>query len=190
MASARIDSESVGELSRFLTSTTLEQRFAQLPPAPRDHGAVALLVRRCPGGVREVIERAVVGPDTGLEGDAWGRQRKPAREAQLAVMQAKVAELIANGQSLALFGDQLFLDLDLSAANLPPGSRLRAGTALLEVTPEPHNGCAKFRGRFGQDAIRFVSNQERRHLNLRGIYMQVIEAGALAVGDAIQVLSR
>src|SRR5262245_32852641 len=149
MTSARLDSESVGDLSRFLTASAIEQQFASLAPAPLDRGTVVLIVRRAPRGVREVLDRAELGPEIGLEGDAWGRQRTPAPEAQLAVMQANVATLIANGQSLALFGDQLFLDLDLSAENLPPGSRLLVGTALLEVTPEPHNGCSKFRGRFG-----------------------------------------
>ena len=105
-------------------------------------------------------------------------------------MQIDVAELIANGQPLTLFGDNLFLELDLSAANLPPGSRLRAGTATLEVTPEPHDGCRKFRERFGDAALRLVSRRDLRHLNLRGVYLQVVEAGEIAVGDPVQVLSR
>ena len=137
-----------------------------------------------------MLERARITPQSGMPGDSWGRQRHPAPEAQLAVMQFDVAELIANGQPLPLFGDQLFLELDLSLANLPPGSVLRAGTAGLEVSPEPHNGCRKFRERFGDAALRFVSKPELRHLNLRGIYLRVIEAGEIAVGDPVQVLSR
>ena len=101
-----------------------------------------------------------------------------------------IAELIANGQPLTLFGDNLFLDLDLSAANLPPGSRLRAGTATLEVTPEPHDGCRKFRERFGDAALRFVAKRDRRPLNLRGVYMRVVDEGEIAAGDSVQVLSR
>lgn len=128
--------------------------------------------------------------ESGVPGDAWGRQRHPASEAQLTVMRIDVAELIANGQPLTLFGDNLFFELDLSAANLPPGSRLRAGTVTLEVTPEPHDGCGKFRARFGDAALRFVSQQELRHLNLRGVYMRVVEAGDIAVDDPVQLLSR
>lgn len=129
-------------------------------------------------------------PESGVPGDAWGRQRRPAPDAQLTVMQIDVAELIANGQPLTLFGDNLFFELDLSAANLPPGSRLRAGTATLEVTPEPHNGCRKFRARFGDAALRFVSKKDLRHLNLRGVYMRVVDSGEIAAGDPVQVLSR
>lgn len=105
-------------------------------------------------------------------------------------MQIDVAELIANGQPLTLFGDNLFLELDLSAANLPAGSRLRAGTVTLEVTPEPHNGCRKFRARFGDAALRFVSKKDLRQLNLRGVYMRVVEDGEIAADDPVQVLSR
>jgi MOSC domain-containing protein YiiM len=129
-------------------------------------------------------------PESGVPGDAWGRQRHPASEAQLTVMQIDVAELIANGQPLTFFGDNLFLELDLSAANLPPGSQLRAGTATLEVTPEPHDRCRKFRERFGDAALRFVSQRDLRHLNLRGVYMRVVEAGEIAVGAPVQVLFR
>ncbi len=129
-------------------------------------------------------------PESGVPGDAWGRQARPALEAQLAVMHIDIAELIANGQPLTLFGDNLFLELDLSTANLPSGSRLRAGTATLEVTPEPHDGCRKFRERFGDAALRFVSREDLRHLNLRGVYMRVVEVGEIAVGDPVQLLSR
>jgi MOSC domain-containing protein YiiM len=109
---------------------------------------------------------------------------------QIAVMQGDVARMIANGQSLALFGDCLILDLDLSAANLPIGSRVRVGAALLEVSPAPHNGCRKFRARFGDDALRFVSMPALRHRNLRGIYLIVAEAGDVRAGDPVEVVSR
>jgi MOSC domain-containing protein YiiM len=108
----------------------------------------------------------------------------------IAVMERKVAELIANGQPLILFGDCLILDLDLSTQNLPPGSRVRVGGAVLEVTPMPHNGCQKFRARFGQDALRFVVMRELRHNNLRGTYMRVLEGGEFSVSDPVEVISR
>jgi MOSC domain-containing protein YiiM len=105
-------------------------------------------------------------------------------------MQKDVAELIANGQPVTLFGDNLFVELDLSASNLPPGSRMRVGQAILEVTPKPHNGCYKFEARFGPDALRLVSQLELRHRNLRGIHLRVVQDGAVHTGDLVEVLSR
>jgi len=185
-----IDSRSVGDSSRFQSREVLASGHAGLPPAPRDTGRVRLVVARGQDGRRDAPSGVVMTPESGMPGDAWGRQRHPDPVAQLAVMQADVAELIANGQPLALFGDNLFLELDLSVDNLPPGSRLRAGMLTLEVTPEPHDGCRKFRGRFGDAALRFVSNPDSRHLNLRGVYMRVVEGGRIAVGDPVQVVSR
>ena len=185
-----IDSGSVGDPGRFQSLDDLEAQFAAMPRAPLDTGTVRLLVARAAGGRREILLRASLTPTSGVPGDAWGRQRHPAPETQLAVMQFTVAELVANGQPLPLFGDNLFLELDLSSQNLPPGSRLRAGTSTLEVTPEPHDGCRKFRARFGDAALRFVSKRERRHLNLRGVYMRVVEAGEVAEGYRVDVISR
>jgi MOSC domain-containing protein YiiM len=186
----RIDSQSDGDPAAFLALDVLEARFSAAPRAPSDTGRVRLLVTRHRGGVRQTLERVAMSPESGMPDDSWGRQRNPSPEAQLTAMQFDVAELIANGQPLTLFGDQLFLDLDLSEANLPPGSVLRAGTVTLEVTLMPHNGCRKFRARFGDGALRFVSDRERRQLNLRGIYLRVIEAGDVAVNDEIHVLRR
>ena len=125
-----------------------------------------------------------------MTGDAWSRKPAPKPDAQIAIMRADVASLLANGQPLDLFGDNLLVELDLSRANLPTGSRLRVGAALLEVTPEPHNGCRKFRQRFGDAALRLTADPRRREERLRGIYAKVVEPGEAAVGDAIEVLSR
>ena len=150
---------------------------------PKEIGRVALIVRRGDGGCRESLERVRVTSDAGVPGDAWGRRVDPQPEAQIAVMQRDMAELIANGQPLLLFGDNLFLELDLSRSNLPLGTRVRAGRATLEVTPKAHNGCHKFEARFGAAARRFVNMQDLRHRNLRGIYMRVVEDGEVALGD-------
>jgi MOSC domain-containing protein YiiM len=98
--------------------------------------------------------------------------------------------LAVRSQPLDLFGVNLFLDLDLSTRNLPAGSRLREGEAVLEVTPLAHTDCLKFRGRFGDNALRFISKKELRHRNLRGIYMRVVEAGEVVLGDMVEVISR
>lgn len=185
-----IDSTADGDPAAFLALDILEARLAAGLNAPTDVGRIRMLVTRHRGGRRETLERVSMTPESGMPGDSWGRQRDPHPEAQLTAMQFNVAELIANGQPLTLFGDQLFMDLDLSAGNLPARSVLRAGTVTLEVTPMPHNGCRKFRARFGDGALRFVSSKEQRHLNLRGIYLRVIEAGDMSLNDQVHVLRR
>jgi MOSC domain-containing protein YiiM len=185
-----IDSNSIGAPDRFRTLAELREKLEALAGGREDKGRVALVMRRGEGGRREILDRIVLAPAAGIPGDAWGRAAEPKRDMQIAVMQKEVAELIANGQPLALFGDCLVLDLDLSAGNLPAGSQVRVGGAILEVSPFPHNGCRKFRARFGDDALRFVSTRELRHRNLRGIYMFVAEGGAVGTGDPVEVLSR
>jgi len=185
-----VNSASVGEPMCFRRLEDLVSALRALPPAPTDLGRVTLLVRRQDGGRRETLDRIRLTPDEGVPGDAWGRREDRCADGQIAVMQADVATLIANGQPLTLFGDNLFLQLDLSAENLPQGSRVRVGRALLEVTPKAHNGCRKFRARFGDDALAFVSRSDLRHRNLRGIYLRVLEQGEVSPGDAVEVLRR
>lgn len=183
-----VDSHSVGDATTFLDLTTLQQRLEALPPAPSRSGRLTRIVRRVEGGVRETLARTLLTRENGVPGDAWGRQADRDAVAQITVMEAAVADLIANGQSDELFGDQLFVTLDLSKANLPTGSRVKLGTAVLEVTPQPHNGCSKFMARFGHGALELVSTKALRHRNLRGVYMTVVEDGEAAVGDDIEVL--
>ena len=148
------------------------------------------MVRRPGTDERERIESTELTREEGVPGDGWATRPPRDPEAQLAVVRLDVASLVANGQPVELFGDNLYVDLDISAGNLPLGTRLRVGEALVEVTPKPHNGCHKFRDRFGADALRFVQAKETRHENRRGIYWKVVEAGRVACGDEIRVVER
>lgn len=185
-----VDSTSMGDAARHLPEADLERALTERTAPPRDEGRVALVISKGPGGERSQPAEAVLTVSSGVAGDAWARARTPEPLAQITVMDVGVATIVANGQSLELFGDNLLVDLDLSAANLPPGSRLAVGSAVLEVTTLPHNGCSKFRARFGTDALRFVSGKARRELNLRGIYMRVVQDGLVRPGDRVVVLSR
>ena len=173
-----------------LSCTELEAGFRALPAAPKDVGRVVLIVCRPREGVRETPESVRLTPEEGVPGDkwSWGSPRKP--NMQIAVMRADVAALIGNGQPLTMFGDALFVDLDISAANLPTGTRLRVGDATLEVTPMPHNGCSKFRAKFGDGALEFVQAKATRPQNFRGIYWKVVEPGDARVGSRIEVVAR
>jgi len=174
---------------RHLSLAELDSGWRALPPAPRDRGSLALILRRPADGVRETPARVVLDGELGVPGDAWGRQPAPRNlDMQLAVMNRALATLMAAGQPLTTFGDNLYVDLELSAANLPAGTQIRVGRALLEMTPEPHNGCRKFNARFGNDALKFVQRKETRDQNFRGVYWRVVEPGEIAVGDALEVL--
>lgn len=191
IAGADVNSDSVGDPVHFRTLGDLQRELHELPPSPTDEGRVALIVRRvAAGGRREILDAVELDAVTGVPGDAWGRRPQKDADMQIAVMQIDVARLIANGQPIPLFGDNLFVELDLRASNLPPGTRVGIGSALLEITPMPHNGCRKFQSRFGHEALQFVAGKDLRHRNLRGIYMRVVEPGVVRQGDSVQVLSR
>jgi MOSC domain-containing protein YiiM len=184
-----INSTTVGDPACFRSLAELE-RMLKTIRSGEDEGRVTLVMRRAEGGRRERLESVVLTPDQGVPGDAWARKPERSLDMQIAVMEKDVAEMIANGQPLTLFGDCLILDLDLSTANLPTGSRLQIGQAVLQVTPYPHTGCRKFLARFGEEALRFVSTPALRHRHLRGIYLRVVEAGEVKPQDPVKVLSR
>jgi hypothetical protein len=188
-----ITAASQGDPATFLTFDVLRARLAALEPAPTERGTLEAVIRRTgKAHLREELSEAHITPDKGLPSDAWSRRPRLLRkaEAQLAVMEAPIARLIANGQPFGLFGDNLFVDLDLSAKNLPIGTTIAIGTAKLEVTPKPHNGCKKFKARFGDDALALVCDIGLRPRNLRGVYFCVREAGTIRLGDTIEILAR
>ena len=155
-----------------------------------------MIVRRPQVGEREIIEEAELDLIEGLVGDSWRRRTSrrtadgtPHPDMQLNLMNSRVVSLVSQDRSRwHLAGDQLFVDLDLSATNLPPGTRLAIGTAVIEVTAEPHTGCSKFVQRFGLDAMKFVNAEERKDLHLRGINARVVRPGAVRVGDTVSKL--
>lgn len=163
-------------------------RLRDLPPAPRDHGTVALIVARGPDESRATPRAVHLTVDGPLPGDRWSLARDPERGSQITAMEHRLGVAIANGQDLSLFGDNLVLDLALDAANLPAGSRIRAGSALLEVTDKPHTGCRKYAARFGTPALAWIS--ARKSLRMRGIHLRVLEPGRVAVGDPVDVVFR
>ena len=171
-----------------------EARLATVRAAPRDVGVVELIVRRPAIDEREVVDRAELDLEDGLVGDNWSSRGRSAgrpanRDAQVTVMGSRAAALAAGDRDRwALAGDQLYVDLDLSGENLPPGTRLAVGSAVLEVTAEPHTGCKKFAARFGLETLEAFNSPEGRALNLRGINTRVVEPGTVRVGDAVRRL--
>jgi MOSC domain-containing protein YiiM len=181
-------------MTTYATPAELEAGLDHLRAAPRGEGLVELIVRRPVVDEREVVEEAELDLVEGLVGDSWrarGRSGgRPANEkAQITVANARATALVAGDRERwPLAGDQLYVDFDLSGEHIPPGTRLAVGTAVLEVTDDPHTGCKKFSARFGLEALMFVNSPEGRALNLRGINTRIVEAGIVRVGDAVRKL--
>lgn len=173
--------------------STLHAGIDLVRGAPLDGGRVELIVRRPQIESREVVGEAMLDERAGLVGDSWleraggaGADADAHRETQITLMNARTAQLIAGDRERwPLAGDQLYVDLDLSAANLSPGTQLQIGSAVLEVTAEPHRGCGKFSRRFGVDALKFVNSDVGRELNLRGINTRIVRGGVVCAGDRI-----
>jgi len=177
---------------------TLEEFEAMIDDirgAPSGTGVVELIVRRPAVGEREVVDEVLLDVAEGLVGDTWrarGNRQMPDGSAdpraQLTVMNARAAAAVAGDISRwPLAGDQIYADFDIGVEHLPPGTRLAIGRAEIEVSETPHTGCAKFSGRFGKDALRFVSTPEGRRLRLRGMNARITKSGTVRVGDPISV---
>jgi len=184
-------------LVRHLTYSELEAALPAVLKSPTDEGTLDLIVRRPAVGRREVLASAELDLETGLVGDTWNL-RSSTRTAdgsahpdmQINVMNSRVIEMIAGDKSRwGLAGDQLYVDFDISAANVPPGTQLAIGTAVIVVTDQPHTGCAKFVQRFGVDAMKFVNSPKGRQLHLRGINARVVVPGHIQAGDRVTKLA-
>ena len=179
---------------RHLTASELEAGLPEIGRSPKDQGVLDLIVRRPQTGAREVLQEGELDLVDGLVGDTWKARTSrrtpdgsPHPEMQINIMNSRVIALVAQAKDRwPLAGDQLFVDMDLTAENLPPGTRLTLGSAVIEVTSEPHTGCSKFVQRFGVDAMKFVNAPERKALNLRGINAKVVRPGVIRVGDVIK----
>lgn len=175
----------------MVTLEELEAALDEIRAAPKEEGPLKLIVRRPRIEEREVLQEAELDLVEGLVGDNWrtrGSSRTPDGSShpdmQLNIMNARVIALLArHPDRWQLAGDQLFVDLDLSAANLPPGTRLALGSSIIQVTDQPHTGCKKFVERFGADALKFVNSPLGRELHLRGINARVVQPGLIRTGD-------
>ena len=181
-------------MNEYPTETELQAAMAWIGQSPQDEGKLEMIVARPSVEQREVLASGQLDPTEGLVGDNWqvrGSKRTDDGSAhpdmQITLMNARAIQTLTPDRGRwPLAGDQLFVDMDLTPENLPPGQQLAIGTALLEITAMPHTGCDKFTARFGHDAIRWVNSPSGRQLRLRGIYAKVIQPGTIQVGDVIQ----
>ena len=188
--------EATDHVAKHLTPEELQAGLENIRLSPKDNGVLHLIVRRPEIETREVLPEAQLDLIDGVVGDTW-KIRGSSRtsdgsshpDMQLNIMNSRVAALVA--QDIArwqLAGDQLYIDLELSYENLPPGTRLAIGTAIIEVTDQPHTGCKKFVARFGVEALKFIESPEGKQLNMRGINAKVVQPGVIRVGDIAKKL--
>lgn len=176
---------------KHLTMAELEAGLDEIRQAPKDEGVLELIVRRPSVDEREVLTEGELHLSDGLVGDSWNLRpssrtpdASPHPDMQLNVMNARAIALVAGDKDRwQLAGDQLYIDLDMSGENLPAGTQISIGSAVIEVSPQPHTGCHKFLSRFGVDAVKFVNSTVGKELHLRGINAKVIKGGRIRVGD-------
>jgi len=177
-----------------LTMADLEAGLDYIRQSPKDNGILRMIVRRPQEDEREIVGEGELDPLHGLLGDNWNSRGSGHTsdgsvhtDTQITVMNARTIALLAQDKERwSLAGDQLYIDLDLSTDNLPPGTRLAIGSAMIEVSAEPHTGCKKFSSRFGMEPMKFVNSPEGKQLHLRGINAKVIQAGTIRVGEVVR----
>jgi hypothetical protein len=175
------------------TTEELESRLEEILAAPKDAGPIEMIARRPAENEREVVESAELTKEAGLVGDSWiarvDDNGDPYLPAQLTLMNSRVTDAVAvTRERWPLAGDQIYVDMDISKQNLPPGSRIQVGDAVVEISDVPHTGCDKFAGRFGKEALRFANVGVGRDNRFRGVNAFVVEPGSFKVGDKIAKL--
>ncbi len=177
-----------------LSMEVLTAGLYDIRQSPKAIGVLELIVRRPQTETREVLDVGELDLVEGLVGDNWKR-RGSSRTAdgsahpdmQLTVTNTRLMALVAQEkQHWPLAGDQLYIDFDLSVDNVPPGTRLSLGSAVIQITEPPHTGCKKFAARFGLDALKFINSPVGKQLQLRGVNAKVIRPGTIRVGDAVK----
>jgi hypothetical protein len=179
---------------RYLITEELEAGLENIYLSPKDNGVIKMIVCRPDVEKREMLIEAKLDVVEGLVGDNWKARGSTSiadgsahPEMQVNIMNSRVVALLAQDKDRwQLAGDQLYIDMDLSAENLPAGTRLALGSAVLEVTAKPHTGCKKFAARFGNDATKFVNSPLGKELRLRGVNAKVIQSGTIQTGDVVR----
>jgi hypothetical protein len=183
--------------TQHLTAIELEQGLTEVLASPADEGRLEAIVIRPATNERRTIPQARLTPDGGVEGDRWitdsyyrTKDGQSDPECQVSLMNARFLRQIAGSEDLmCLSGDNLIVDLDLSEANLPVGSKLAIGDiVVVEISSHPHTGCSKLAGRYGDEARSFMNNARGKALHLRGRYGRVVSGGMINVGDIVRKL--
>ena len=178
-------------MTDFLSAEALTAALPQVLAAPSDRGAIRLLCLRPKPNQRSFPGSLTLTRAVGVVGDFESSRPwlvledgSPDPRNQVSLMSARVLDLLwRDGTPRNHPGDNIACDLDLSHANLPVGTLLQAGTAVLRVSDEPNDGCAKWRVRMGKAAYDWTRSHEA--YRLRGLYCSVQQDGEVTLTDAI-----
>ncbi len=181
-----------------LDAAALDAGLPAIRRSPADEGTVEMIVRRPDLGLRECLDVGELSTETGLVGDTLGRPSQPTHRRRRAPPghaaqphQRPRCRRSSPGATTSSGPWPATSSTSTSTCRwrtCRPGPAWPSGTAVIEVTDQPHTGCAKFRQRFGAEAHRFVTQGEGADLRLRGINAKVVQPGTVCVGDVVRKL--
>jgi hypothetical protein len=178
---------------------TAKELAAALPAilaAPRDAGVTRLLCSRPKPNHRTFPQTLTFTRASGVAGDFESSRPwltlpdgSPDPRNQVSIMSWQVLDLVWRDRDrVAHPGDNIAVDMNLTAHNLPVGTLLAAGTAILRVSDEPNDGCVKWKVRSGRAAYDWSTRDDHLPLRLRGVYCSVEQDGEMHLGDTLRRL--
>ena len=178
---------------RMITLTELRDALPHVVAAPKTDAPIRGLCLRPALGQRVFPERISMTKAQGIPGERWATtpwmrlaDGSPDPRIQVSILQSRVMDLVWQDRNQPHPGDPIVADLEMSEANLPVGTLLQAGTAVLRVSDVWNDPCAKWKVRYGTDAYDWVRSSP--HLRLRGILCAVEVDGEVGLADRLQVL--
>lgn len=176
---------------------TTAELMAALPhvlAAPKDATPVLQLCFRPAFNQREFPERLTLTKEQGVPGERWltapwlkledgtGDPR-----IQVSILPKRVLDLVwREGDAEPHPGDTIIADLDTSVANMPEGTLLSCGTAVLKVSSLFNAACVKWKVRYGAEAKDWITAPGHPDLRLRGILCSIERDGEVRLGDVIR----
>lgn len=180
-----------------LPPITMAELMAALPDvlaAPKDDAPILQLCfrpgynqRRFPEALELTRARGI--PGERFETAPWARLPDGTGDPriQVSILPRRVLDLVWRDRDGTPHpGDTVIADLDTTEANLPVGTLLQAGTALLRVSDLFNDGCVKWKVRYGRDAKDWIVQPGHEPLRLRGVLCAVERDGVMRVGDRLR----
>jgi hypothetical protein len=177
-----------------VTTATLTAALPHVLAAPKTDAPIAMLCYRPDFGQRTFPDSLTLTKAMGIPGERWLKHPwlrladgTPDPRIQVSLLPTRVLELVWQDRETTPHpGDPIVADLDMTDANMPPGTLIQAGTAILRVSDEWNNGCVKWKARYGADAAAWITAQPQ--LRLRGLLCSVEQDGVLHVTDRLHIL--